>query len=191
MMRPVVFINGPPGSGKDSLAIHIAHHYLGFHVVKFAQILKERTHALYGRSDIPHDWFEPVKDKPNDLFFGLTPRQAYISVSENLIKPNHGKDIYGKLLARKLQENAFAKAFVISDLGFYDEAVPVMEGSSSALLIRLHAEGRGCTFEGDSRSYIKLPIETLDFTNNGTITDFLRSVDDRLSHSFQQMVGGN
>lgn len=190
-MCPVIFLNGPPYCGKDTLAGHIVQRLSGFKIVKFAAVLKERTHALYGRPDLPHDHFELCKDEPNALFLGLTPRDAYIAVSEKLMKPIHGKAVFGKLLVNTmLAEPVMPRAFVISDSGFAHEAFPVIErfGFENCILARIHAEKRGCTFEKDSRSYITLPIKTIDVENNGEQDTFTADATHELANILQVIM---
>lgn len=191
-MQQIIFFNGPPYSGKDTLATEFAKMAPAYKVVKFAQVLKERTHALYGAPDLPHDFFEKTKDQPHTLFFGKTPRQAYIAVSESYMKPLHGEEIFGKLLLGSLQDYPKAKGFLISDSGFAPEAVPLIRhyGVENCLLVRIHAEGRGCSFNGDSRSYIELPIETIDLNNNGTKDSFLTAGMFEIGRVLQQRAGG-
>ena len=193
-MRPVIFLNGPPYCGKDTLANHIAAAIPGFKVVKFAAVLKERTHALYGRSDLPYDHFELTKDMPSDVFMGLTPREAYIAVSENLMKPIHGKAVFGKLLTANMKlEPESTRGFLISDSGFSYEAYPVLKqfGSDNCVLVRIHAEGRGCTFEKDSRSYIELPVKSYDIDNNDDKNSFLSHAKHQLANVLQSMIGAH
>jgi hypothetical protein len=192
-VRPVIFLNGPPRCGKDTLAEHIARTLPGFKVVKFSSILKERTHALYGRPDLPHDHFEETKDTANVLFLGLSPREAYIAVSELLLKQVHGKAVFGKLLLNTMRdEPESTRAFVISDSGFSQEAFPVFNhfGERNCVLIRIHSEGRGCTFEKDSRSYIDLPFKTIDIQNEGTEVEFLKDGMLKILDVLQSMEGG-
>lgn len=159
-MKRILFLNGPPRSGKDTLGRLLQGALLrsGWLSVsfKYAKLLKERTHALYG-SSAPHDAFEETKDEPNDLFLGLTPRQAYIAVSEKYMKPVHGEDVFGRLLRDELVAELRGHVAIITDSGFRAEAAPIIEeyGIEQCLLIRLARAG--CTFEGDSRSYWGTP----------------------------------
>jgi len=184
MMRPVVFVNGPPSSGKDTLAEYVVRKFPGFRQVKFSEI--------YGRPDLPHHAFETVKETPCDVFLGLSPREAYIEVSERYMKPTHGDEVFGRLLLDRMQ-NTSGRAFIISDSGFASEAQPILRsvGASKCQLVRLYAEGRGCSFKGDSRTHIKLEgVQTTDIANNYSIDEFYGRAMSRLSHIFQQMVGG-
>jgi hypothetical protein len=141
-------------------------------------VLKERTHALYGMEDCTYDYFENVKDEPRHEFYGLTPRRAYQAVSEQLMKPLHGNDIYGKILADQFVEDAdemgWPDLITITDSGFRDEAVALiarfeqLKQNDKITLVRLHRNG--CTFEGDTRSYIDLTDEGVpgvDLSNDG------------------------
>lgn len=174
--RRVVFINGPPGCGKD-LAGKLIEEFNAnpIYLTKFAKALKERTHALYcltnGTRPLPHDHFELLKDQPLPEFGGISPRQAYIEVSEKLMKPLHGQDYWGKILLEDLNggDGAWSDLTVVTDSGFDYEAAPVIEafGEANCSLIRLHRKGHN--FDNDSRSYINLKnVPTYDLDNNGT-----------------------
>jgi hypothetical protein len=162
MTSKVILLNGPPGCGKDYVGKLIADRYLGrVHVDKFARVLKEATHALYGilvhGRPAPHDWFEKTKDVPNGSLFGLTPRQAYIAVSETYMKRHHGDRIFGELLVRDLKIRAAGSDFiVITDSGFRGEAEVVVDafGAANCLMLQIHRSG--CSFDGDSRNWVDL-----------------------------------
>ncbi|MDB5415072.1 MAG: hypothetical protein JWR10_3407 [Rubritepida sp.] len=170
----VVFVNGPPRAGKDTLANAVANR-LGARPVKFAGVLKERTHAAYGLHYAPHGHFEACKDQPRDEFLGITPRQAYIAFSEQMMKPLHGAGVFGRMLLDDMLFHKLAAGFIVSDSGFAAEAAPVVErfGAINCLLLRIWRSGHD--FSGDSRSYIELPsVETLEVSNNDTEALFRR-----------------
>lgn len=167
-MKKIILLNGPPSCGKDTAANYLIDVYSGVCTDKFARVLKERTHALYGFVDRPHNYYEDVKSLPNNDFYGLTPRQAYINVSELYFKPVHGKNIFGKILADELDKYNW-EINVISDSGFAEEAQVLIDkyGEDNIILIRVNRPG--FTFAGDSRNYIDLGINicNIDITNNG------------------------
>lgn len=185
----IIFLNGPPRSGKDTLAKHIVDTAPGFKQVSFAAVLKRKTHALYGLDpSLPHDAFEATKDMPNEAFLGLSPRQAYINVSEQLMKPTHGQDIFGQFMLKDMMaELGTVKGYVISDSGFESEALPLLRtfGANRCMLIRIVARKRGCSFKNDSRSYIELPCQSYALQNEGTEEEFLRLFEDRFAPLFQ------
>lgn len=189
-MRPIILVNGPPRSGKDTLGEHLLSRYPSFDLVKFAWDLKERTHALYGRPELPHDHFEDVKDQPSAFFMGLTPRQAYIHVSETYFKPVHGVETFGNLFLKRLEEkHKYARGFIVTDSGFEDESIPVLRhfGVDNCILVRIRDRG---DFSNDSRSFLELPVYTIDISNGGSKYQFLRQAEHALAHILQPMIAG-
>jgi hypothetical protein len=174
-MTKIVLLNGPPGSGKDTLGNHAADYIPYANTYKFAEAVKLGTHALYGMPGLPRDWFETTKEIPQACFDGLTPRQAYIHYSEKVVKPIFGQQWFGKMLVRQLEREDTELA-LITDSGFWSEIEPLMDafGKDNVLLIRIHAEDRGKTFAGDSRSYIHTHmLKSIDLHNNGLLVPFL------------------
>lgn len=185
----VFLINGPPRVGKDTVG-NILREQHQASVWKFAIPLKERTHALYGLVDLeglplPHDHFEDRKDEPLEEFMGLSPRQAYIEVSERHFKRLHGADVFGRLAEPELRMlEGSVGAVAMTDSGFLEESIYVAERWPCALF-RIHPtwesvrELRGANrpatfsvpFEGDSRGYlVNLPgVEEFDIINNGSL----------------------
>lgn len=175
MSKPfLVMLNGPPGSGKDYAAqvlmeaddLTVSHH-------KFAAPLKQMAGALF---NINAKAVERLKSSIFDDF-GVTLRQILIDMSEKWMKPCYGKDIFGKIAAYKIAEEfqlvdteilSDRDLYVFSDCGFDAEVHHVLKlfGNENAILIRLHRDG--CTYEGDSRSYIELDdVRTIDIVNHG------------------------
>jgi hypothetical protein len=177
----VILINGPPGSGKDTAGESLSG-LLGVWPMKFATALKSSVYADHGLSRyLALDHFESVKDIPLPVFHDKSFRQACIHKSEDYMKPTYGDDIFGRLFLRELWLNVKQGLTVasVTDSGFSGEAEALIPhiGAENMLLIRLHAEGRGKTFKGDSRNYISLDgVKTLDLDNNGDITTFLRAL---------------
>ncbi len=177
----IIFVNGPPRSGKDFAgAILSQRQDIGLsNRAKLSAILKERTHALYmlfgqGGKPLRHDFFEHVKDTPLVEFSGITPREAYISVSELWMKPTHGSGILGKWLVEELREResdiSGRWTHIVTDSGFIEEAEAIVSEykAENCLLVRIHREGY--TFSGDSRSYIDLGhlgVDSYDIKNDG------------------------
>lgn len=184
--KRVVFLNGPPGCGKDAVASHLVP-YLSFHSMKFAAPLKRMVAGL-----LDLDLFTIEKYK-NDEFsllcreteiengtFGSrlfsygekdTIRRLHIRISEEFLKPIYGDTFLGRLAARELLRSSYTLA-VFTDSGFDREADPIIRkvARENTILIRLHRDG--CTFKGDSRSYLpdNLAGATRDIENNGHIS---------------------
>ncbi|CAM0062137.1 deoxynucleoside monophosphate kinase [Vibrio phage K406] len=107
-------------------------------------------------------------------------REALIYVSENVIKPSFGEDAFGKALVAQLPENGIV---FVSDSGFPEELQPVIDhvGVENVLVVRIQREG--CTFEGDSRSYLdpdmfEQDVKFLQILNNGTEDEFKSEVEE-------------
>lgn len=109
-------------------------------------------------------------------------RQALIHVSENIVKPQKGKDYYGKKLAEKI-ENSSERFYFVSDSGYKEEATMVADKGYNVYIV--HLERSGATFEGDSRNllnkddfkeYSNIKFTTID--NNGSLDDLYNAIVD-------------
>lgn len=120
-------------------------------------------------------------------------REAMIYVSEKVIKPRMGLDYFGKLVANEID---LEKDYAISDGGFIDELLPVVEkvGKENFRLVQLTREGHD--FSSDSRRYFdgnitkeyvlghstsiekkyvlphKFDVKSYRIHNNSTVEDF-------------------
>lgn len=158
MSAKIVFLNGPPECGKDTLADHCVETYKGIRKTKFATPLKAACHTLMGLpfgNEDHADQFEEIKDEPNPLFFNMTPREMYIKMSEEFLKPIAGKTAFGYIWWRRNKDYMDARNLIIvSDCGFVEELQPIMmhHPDEDMALIRIHRAD--CDFRRDSRSYI-------------------------------------
>ncbi len=149
MQGSVVFLNGPPRSGKDTAADALVTSFNAFHY-KMSQPLKLAVPALIG---MKHEELEKRKDEPT--WFGPTYREMQIAMSEVYAKPLLGKDVFGRIAVTHLKNHmAPGRVMVISDCGFVEEMIPIIEwiNHRNCLIIQLHREG--CDFNNDSRSYV-------------------------------------
>lgn len=181
----VIILNGPPGSGKDTIADYLEkERYVDKHI-RFKDALFDITGAIYrtGAEFVKSFSYDQVeKMKPREEFNGLSQREALIFVSENVIKPSYGKDYFGKAVAKTIQLHAaFARIedpnnlngtlrYVTSDGGFKEEIEPLVGAGFKVILIRLHRDG--CDFSKDSRKYLYNTAHVeVDVYNNGTIEE--------------------
>lgn len=157
MPSKIVILNGPPGVGKDTLARFLRVKY-NFSEHKFAEPLKRGAHALLGLP-LAHNSFELTKDEKLKAFYGKKPRDFYIHVAENCMKECFGRQIFGHLLVRSVAPD-FDKGIncVVSDSGFIDELIPVIEafGGNNILVVTLSRID--CSFENDSRNYLSVEM---------------------------------
>lgn len=174
----IVFLNGPPRSGKDTCASIIADRFAGVATMKMSDPVKAAVHAAFGLAHNVNG-FETRKDQPCEEFFGFTPRQCYINHSEKYMKPLYGKDVFGKLFARRMEYIKYAQkaTVIVADSGFVEESIPAIEkvGAENCMLIRIHRPGH--TYENDSRSYLELNVSTIiDLQNDGTLEDLASQI---------------
>ena len=163
MTFKIILLNGPPNSGKDTIADYIAeNHY--YSKMQFKSRLYEIGAKILG-SDLSEYTYYCSKRGTKDREYMLskwgwqgTPRDHLIWVSEEVIKPLFGKDYFGKYLAEQLGMS-FNDGAVISDSGFLAELLPILNEDYFSLeeYVEVHVvqlTKDGCTFEGDSRSYL-------------------------------------
>lgn len=167
-----IFLNGPKGCGKDTLADHLANE---FTLWKY-KMRKPIDLALKGFLNLKafelDRFFESEKDQPWEPY-GLTPREMMISFSEDWAKLKFGQDIFGKLLA----DRALDRDIVISDGRFLEEAAAVLAVRNPNLAMGINIYRPGHTFVGDSGDYIDysvLGIHSTSVTNDGSIQDYQR-----------------
>lgn len=161
-MARLVLISGPPQSGKSTAGKAIAAHF-GADLFAVSDRLKLETHAYYRLpKSLAPDHFEGVKDQPLEEFAGLSPRQAYIFVSEKIIKPQFGDGFLGHCAAQRLRDDRYALK-VITGTGFIEEVIPLVEavGSDNTLHIRVTPEA------SHARSDIEDSRHALNLTSYG------------------------
>lgn len=180
MVLRVLLLNGPPRSGKDTLARLLQESYvmsggaIPVFQAKFAAPIKRHFSDSWR---VSLDWIEDNKDKV--FMHGVTVRQMLIAYSEKYMKPLFGAGIFGKMMVSRLAEIEEhlnePPSVVISDSGFAAEAREVIEAGHKVHLIRLHRSG--FDFNGDSRGY----LEELDLPGISSVHDIFADDLDALS----------
>lgn len=173
-MPKIILFNGPPRSGKDT-ATRLAIGTLGKRAAhyRFAGPLKDSIHGLFGFGVCNQERFDKIKDQPSPLFFGMSPREAYIWLSEDVVKPKFGKDFFAKVATHTLSDKKYDQnIIVISDCGFAEEVEAMIAafGVQNVAIVYLKRSGTG--FKGDSRNYVT-NVECQQYTieNNGTLNE--------------------
>lgn len=156
-MHKIIFLNGPPGSGKDTAGMIIKRTF-NARTYKMSRPLKDGLRGFFNIDfDEMRTHVEPNKDSQFVMFGGLSWREVQISLSETWAKPLLGQDIFGNLAVGYLSHMTGTDMTAITDSGFRAEALPVVLcfGPDNCLLIKLAREG--CTFaDNDARDYIYL-----------------------------------
>ena len=175
----IIALNGPPGCGKDAIGKILTQELTdeGWPAltVKFARPLKAIACQMLG---IRYDDIEAVKDlklceidqyvtTKSSLIRNWTLRQLLIWISEAIMKPYLGADVFGRLLLSELQainENGVSWTHltgshipdfaIITDGGFQSEFLPLIEWLDPADILVVEVFRENCSFEGDSRDYV-------------------------------------
>jgi len=184
-MVHVTLLNGPPRSGKDTLARLLCDEASGDMILSFADPLKVATHAALGLfgptgKPLPADAFEDVKDIYDvPGFLGVSPRQAYIQMSEGFGKQLWGPAYYGERFAELIRalRPGMEHHVIVPDSGFVAEAEVLVDrfGPERVRLFHLHRDG--CDFANDSRRYIDLShvgVQATVVDNSGSLLDLRR-----------------
>lgn len=156
-MKLALILNGPPGSGKDTIAEEFVK--LGFQHFRMKDQLYIDTADVF---NVTHEVFKILatnrntKDVKNILLVRgeemLSPREALIYTAEKIMKPMSGQGYYGHCVFHSCFESE-ADYVVISDGGFKEELEPFYNNFNKTIVARLHRDG--CTFDNDSRNYIQ------------------------------------
>ena len=177
-MAKIIILNAPPGSGKDTIG-NMVEIWSREHVVKmsFKAPMFEIALAILGSHDYGKflDAYNDRehKEKPLDILSGKTPREFMIWISEDVIKPQFGKQYFGKRFNQEARKSVYP--IICTDGGFPDEVIALIEAGHNVQVCRLHREN--FTFEGDSRNYIQLPIGWHGVNGYGEHDFFLRDGD--------------
>jgi len=157
----VLLFNGPPGSGKDTIARAVLPFLPGrVDTFKLAQPIRNWVCSTLG---VPDEWIEGHKADPFPTFGG-TVREAMIWYSESVMKPRFGPTVFADILVRNLAASTAAYA-TVTDCGFQTEVDVVRREHPTAHLFQMHRDG--CSFKGDSRYWVwGLPELTDRIDNN-------------------------
>lgn len=185
----ILFLNGPPASGKDTLANHLLDSLVSEGIpcehFKLARPLREiliATVNALGSETFSDDAVERLKDTPIPALGGVTGRRLMIGLSEDLLKPLGGLQLFGEVCANSIAatQDMLTSAddrfvAVISDSGFREEAIPIAARFGAENCVRVMLKRAGTDFAGDSRSYWDPIPGVIDIVtwNDGT-TEWLK-----------------
>lgn len=153
LQKSIVYLNGPPHSGKDEIAAIMSIRY-GFHHLKFADVIKDIVCAAFSINRLE---LEELKDKISPL--DVTYRQFLIMISEEFFKPKFGKSVFGDMILEKVRRTPHER-IIFSDSGFFDEFKPVAYANYRGRNLVLEVHRPGYDFREDSRSYWYLDNES-------------------------------
>lgn len=169
----IVGFNGPPRSGKDTMARMLAEHLdsktnLPVREVSLSMPLRRIAYAMVnfiGETDGPDYERFKVTHFPQ---FDRAGRHLMIDVSESFLKPTYGQQVMADLLIEDLV--GFDGIVLIRDMGFQVEldTLAKLIGFHQVYAVRVSREG--CDFGNDSRFWVQHPFSA-NVRNNGTLDD--------------------
>lgn len=184
--KVAILFNGPPRAGKDTAVSAVLNTNIGnIEVFKFTAPVKDLTHKNAGLN-CDHDEFEVLKDTPQEVFNGRTPRQAYIDTSEEL-KEKYGHDAVAKLFVESIMASD-ADIILNPDCGNDMEALCVADalGHENVFILRVHKDGHD--FSQDCREWVVTPLlNIIDIENReGSRREFESEVAARVRQYLSQ-----
>lgn len=144
-----LLLNGPPGSGKDTIGKMIWSRVAGSTLEKFAKPIVDFMLSAYGVN-----MAFVAKDEPHPALNGRTPRQVAIRYSEGFCKPLWGRNYFGDAAVARLKslEAQGQKLAIFTDSGFLDEALPVLDHLGHGNVLQVRITRAGYNYQHDSRS---------------------------------------
>lgn len=181
----LILLNGPKGSGKTTAAKLLQIAWRGeAKVFYLSRLIKEMAHRMQEFEEapgkfVPWDFYDrhpELKDQPQPVFNGRTPREAYIAVAR-MMRHLHGEDFFGKMLARRIDGRI--DCAIVADVGF--------ESETRALIKALEHNGHACPVntslfrikremtDDPTRVWVHLngDVHEHDIDNNGDFSDLL------------------
>lgn len=190
-MGNLIFVNGKPRSGKDTVGKLILERCTG----RIAKMTDPIDRAFKATFDLNHEAFtylrEELKDKATEVKPGLMPftlREWYIRFSEDFMKPLAGSGCFGAMAAESIWEDVRRGVVVVTDCGFNSEVAAIMAARPADIELdcvyglRVVRVGQEHT-EWDSREAIRFRdfgIDSCVVGNHGTVEQLDEYVDEIL-----------
>lgn len=165
-MQDILFImNAPPRAGKDTLAnrlkVTLHREDVLTDKVSFKAGLEYVAYSMLKVAGV-YDWqwdeiYQNNKDEPLELLGGMSPRQFYIHLSESVMKPIFGSDVFANYMLSRIEDSqrvAYRNSqcvFLCSDGGFVEELETTIRAFKGKVIV-LQWDSEGCSFAADSRS---------------------------------------
>lgn len=155
----IVGFNGPPESGKDTVAEYLADHMdrqgvtLPVRMESLSLPLRKIAYAMVDwQGELDGENYAQFKSTHFGLL-GKDGRQLMIDVSEKFLKPTYGIEVMAKLLLER--NEGFHGVLLIRDMGFQIEVNPLEKavGPGNICIVQVHRNGK--TFENDSREWVR------------------------------------
>lgn len=180
--------SGPPRSGKDSIARHLAamiedRHGVQPQLLACSTPMREVVYAMLG-TEYSETHYEKHKDIPQETLGGKSIRQAMIALSEEHVKPTYGHAFWGKSLLGRRWDPA-PKVLFVTDCGFPSEGDVFETEFGRDQCVWAQIIRKDCDFSNDSRHYVGKPGRSTAIINDGSVEDAAEKLYNRLLHQFE------
>ena len=113
MNKKIIFFNGPPRSGKDTIVNELLKICANTVNIKFSNPLKTALPVFFGLTSKQLDDLEKDKEVPSELLLGRSWREVQILLSENWAKPIFGTQVFGNITLNVIK-NSDKQLFLIN-----------------------------------------------------------------------------
>jgi hypothetical protein len=169
-----IILNGPPRSGKTTIARELTYLLNGQRIAENYGITQQDSFSSpmkhFVATALGEQYQKMDRDKPRPELNGYSVRDFLIYLAEECIKPRFGDDIFGRWLVHRSLRNPVSKPrFYLVDDGGYganELAIP------RRFVVRI--ERKGYSFDNDSRRY--LPDYNYLLENNQGLPELLKQV---------------
>lgn len=153
MKRNIIFMNGPPGSGKDESANYLVNNH-GYKHTTFKEAAFDLVCGYYNISmeeylKLYND--RATKEVPSDLLDGKSPRKAMQYVVEEIYKPKHGKDVLANKVIDIIKNDPYNN-YVVSDLGLPEEEIIIHYRLRTERYAIIQLQKPECNYNNDTRN---------------------------------------
>ena len=187
----ILGFNGPPRSGKDTLAnAIIAQLEQGSSIpilkLPFSMPMRKRAMAAIG---LPYDeaTYERIKDQPIAALGGVTLRRFMILDSEEFMKRQFGQDVWCRLWRENIPLG-FQGLVVTPDFGFPQEVEAAQAVTGHARFRLVQVSRLGTDWRGDSRGPL-YPLGSCIPVENGNDINGVPGLASRVIHELRTFNG--
>lgn len=174
-----VFLNGPARSGKSTIARALAEQDKNLSVCSFAEPIRMALLSTFHPEQMTQgiDLRDGAVKASLIPGTGVTYRQWMVAYSEQFMKPLFGKQIFGDLAKRFVEDlTMYYDRFVFDDARFEDEIRPFANafGGQNILIVRVERSGASWSNEPSGSDLTKvIGVHHAAIVNNGTPQDSL------------------
>jgi hypothetical protein len=182
----IVGFNGPPRSGKDTLATALIDLLdsegvtsVSIHRQALAATMRDGAAAILGMN-LTDSQYSKIKDEPLEVLNGGTFRRFMIDMSKVFVKGVYGRDFWSRLMYARNKSwwDKIPSILIVTDIGFPEEVEFLCKHSVQYLNVVVTR--KDTDFTNDSRNYV--------WCADGEGQNFAYTNDDTPEHGAQEIA---